>query len=36
MILDEINTKLNQASATANFQPGSLSADQSDTMIEDA
>lgn len=36
MILDEINTKLNEASATTTFQPAPLSVDHPDTVIEDS
>lgn len=36
MILDEINTKLNEALATTTFQPARLSVEQADTLIEDA
>jgi hypothetical protein len=36
MILDEINTKLNEALATTTFQPARLSVEQADTVIEDA
>jgi hypothetical protein len=36
MILDEINTKLNEALATTTFKPARLSVEQADTVIEDA